>query len=240
MPGLRLPAGPFVLILQKDVTEMKETKVILFQGDSITDAGRLRENENTPNGLHHSFGVGYPLLASARLLADQPDAGFQIYNRGISGNRVVDLYARWKIDALNLNPDLLSIFIGVNDLWHEKMRRNGVEPVRFERIYRMLLEWTLEVLPEVKLILIEPYVLPCGSVEESWIPEIAEYQKIVRKLADEFKTGFVPTQEIFNTAAKTAPSMEYLTADGVHPTPAGHQLLADAWLAEARKQGFLK
>ena len=208
-----------------------EQKIIVFQGDSITDCGRNRENDG--------LGLGYANMVTGSLMAAEPYR-YKCHNRGISGNRVVDLYSRWKIDALNLNPDLLSIFIGVNDLWHEKMRRNGVEPVRFERIYRMLLEWTLEVLPEVKLILIEPYVLPCGSVEESWIPEIAEYQKIVRRLADEFKTGFVPTQEIFNTAAKTAPSMEYLTADGVHPTPAGHQLLADAWLAEARKQGFLK
>ena len=219
---------------------MKDSKVILFQGDSITDAGRYRENENTPNGLHHSFGVGYPHLASARLLADFPQAGFQIYNRGISGNRVVDLYARWKMDALNLKPDLMSIYIGVNDLWHEKSRQNGVEPARFEQIYRMLLEWTLQELPEIQLILIEPYVLPCGCVDESWLPEIAEYQKVVRKLAAEFKTGFIPTQEIFNKAAETAPSLEFLTDDGVHPTPAGHQLLADAWIAEARKQGFLK
>ena len=219
---------------------MKETKVILFQGDSITDAGRNREQQGVVNGPYGGTGYGYPLFASARLLADHPQAGLQFYNLGISGNRVVDLYARWKIDALNLKPDLLSIYIGVNDLWHEKMRQNGVEPVRFEQVYRMLLEWTLQELPEIQLILIEPYVLPCGTVEESWLPEIAEYQKVVRKLAAEFKTGFIPTQEIFNKAAETAPSMEYLTADGVHPTPAGHQLLADAWIAEARKQGFLK
>lgn len=216
---------------------MSEGKVILFQGDSITDAGRNREScdANCRAGL----GTGYPLLAAARLLADAPNAGLQILNRGISGNRVVDLYARWKGDALNLKPDLLSILIGVNDCWHERTRQNGVEVPRYEEIYRMLLKWTRDVLPEIRLVLIEPFVLPCGAVDESWLPEMAERGAVVRKLAEEFQAAFVPAQEVMDQAAKRAPAEFYL-ADGVHPTAAGNQLLADAWIAEVRKQGFLK
>ena len=218
---------------------MKETKVILFQGDSITDAGRNREQQGVVNGPYGGTGYGYPLFASARLLADQPQAGLQFYNLGISGNRVVDLYARWKIDALNLKPDLISILIGVNDTWHERSRQNGVEVPRFEKIYRMLLEWTREVLPEVKLVLMEPFVLPFGAADETWVAEVAERAVVVRKLAEEFNAVFIPTQEMLTKAAQTA-SPEYWLVDGVHPTAAGHQFLADAWLAGVRKQGWLK
>ena len=144
---------------------MKETKVILFQGDSITDAGRNREQQGVVNGPYGGTGYGYPLFASARLLADQPQAGLQFYNLGISGNRVVDLYARWKIDALNIKPDILSILIGVNDTWHEKARQNGVEVPRYEMIFRMLLEWTKKELPETKLVLMEPFVFLSEAVD---------------------------------------------------------------------------
>ena len=90
------------------------SKVILFQGDSVTDCGRSRENV-----FNGGLGSGYPTLIGARILADHLGEGYQIYNRGISGNRVVDLYARWKCDAIVLRPDIISILIGVNDTWHE-------------------------------------------------------------------------------------------------------------------------
>ena len=210
--------------------------VILFQGDSITDAGRNRELSVEPN---KGMGAGYPALICSYLRCHDAAKDWQIYNRGISGNRVVDLYARWKIDALNLKPDLISILIGVNDTWHERSRQNGVEVPRFEKIYRMLLEWTREVLPEVKLVLMEPFVLPFGAADETWVAEVAERAVVVRKLAEEFNAVFIPTQEMLTKAAQTA-SPEYWLVDGVHPTAAGHQLLADAWLAGVRKQGWLK
>ena len=121
----------------------------MFQGDSITDCGRSRE-ANVPNT---GLGGGYPFMAAAHLLCAKAEDGLKFFNRGISGNRIVDLYARWKIDGLNLNPDVISILIGVNDTWHAFGSNNGVEVPRFEQFYRMLLEWTVQARPGVKLVL---------------------------------------------------------------------------------------
>ena len=113
-------------------------KTILFQGDSITDASRFKEIENDGDVfIPRAFGSGYANAVAARLLLAHPEKNLRMVNRGISGHRVVDLYARWKIDALNLKPDIISILIGVNDVWHEFSRQNGVEPERFEQIYDM-------------------------------------------------------------------------------------------------------
>ncbi len=205
-------------------------KTIVFQGDSITDAGRNYELTLPAN---QGMGIGYPFLAMAMLRTAEPEKNWQIFNRGISGHRIVDLYARWKRDALNLKPDILSILIGVNDTWHEESCQNGVEVPRYAQFYRMLLEWTRQVLPETKLILMEPYVLPFGVVQPSWIPEMEARRKVVKDLAAEFQTIFIPTQTILNEALKKAPP-EYWLKDGVHPTTAGHMLLAQAWI-EATK-----
>lgn len=206
---------------------IKPNSLILFQGDSITDAGRNRENElpNNPQAL----GSGYPNLIAAQLLQSQPADDLQFLNRGISGNRVVDLYARWKSDALNLKPDVISILIGVNDTWHEFGSQNGVEVDRYETVYRMLLNFTKEKLPDVTLVLCAPFVLRCGVVTEEWLVEMAQRQAVVSRLAEEFGAIHVPSQTAFNEAVETAPP-SYWAADGVHPTPAGHQVLANTWL----------
>lgn len=203
-------------------------KVIVFQGDSITDAGRSRDPQEPNAGL----GGGYAALAAARLLADHPKQGLQIHNRGISGNRVVDLYARWKVDTLNLRPDILSILIGVNDSWHGFNHNNGVEVDRYAQFYRMLLEWTLKELPKVKIVLIDPFVLPIGAVSPEWLPEIEARGQAVQRLAADFGLTRISAQAIFDEAAEKAP-LEYWLRDGVHPTLAGHQLLCDAWIAAA-------
>ena len=167
-------------------------QVILFQGDSITDCGRSRDGAN-PNVR---LGDGYVLMSAASLLAAKAEDGLKIFNRGISGNRIVDLYARWKCDGLNLQPDVISILIGVNDTWHEFGSRNGVEVPRFEQFYRMLLEWTLQARPGVKLVLCEPFVLLCGVVTPDWVAEMDQRREVVRRLAKEFGTVFIPYQEI--------------------------------------------
>jgi len=201
---------------------------VLFQGDSITDAGRVRDNESV-NDMS-ALGKGYAKMAAAQLLADRPGDGLRFHNRGISGNRVVDLYARWKVDALNLKPDVISILIGVNDTWHHFMYDNGVEVPRYERFYRDLLAWTREALPDVKLVLCEPFFLRCGVVTEAWHVEIEARQKIVRTLADEFDARFVGFQKMFDQAATEAPP-DYWARDGVHPTPPGHHRMAQLWLS---------
>lgn len=211
------------------------SKIILFQGDSVTDVGRSRE-DNLPS--NQGLGNGYPMLVAARINADALNAGYTVINRGISGHRVVDLYARWKIDTLNLKPDILSILIGVNDTWHEKGIHNGVEPERYAMVYRELLRWTKSVLPDCKIVLCEPFVLKFGAVSEDWLPEMAERGKIVKKLAKEFNALFIPFQSILSKAAKKS-APELILADGVHPRLAGHQIMADAWIEAVRKQGWL-
>ncbi len=210
---------------------------ILFQGDSVTDALRT-----TLGGA--SLGTGYPLFAAAELLASYPNAGFEFINRGISGNRCVDLYQRWKVDGLNLEPDLISILIGINDTWHEDAFKNGVEVPRAEKVLRELLSWTKEVLPDVKLVICEPFMLTesqagegfkCGenwSAPDSWIDEVSERRAMTLGIAKDFGAVCVPFQTVFDEALKIAPASHWL-ADGVHPTAAGHMLMAKAWIKAA-------
>lgn len=205
-------------------------KTFLLQGDSITDAGRNRENDA-------ARGNGYPTLIAAELMYEHPGE-VCVINRGISGNRVVDLYARWKIDALNLKPDVISILIGVNDTWHEFGAHNGVEPERYAKVYRELLAWTKSALPDCKIVLCEPFVSVFSAVTEEWLPEINERRRIVKELADEFGALFIPFQSILDEAiAKSSP--ELILMDGVHPRLAGHQVMADAWVKAVREAGWL-
>jgi lysophospholipase L1-like esterase len=198
---------------------------ILFQGDSITDAGRARDAIRPNEGL----GGGYAFLAATQLRSRRPADGLQFLNAGISGNRIVDLYARWREDCLNLEPDLVSILIGVNDTWHEFSRQAGVAIPKFERVYRQLLEETREALPKTKLILCEPFILKCGAVTPEWYPDVEQRQAVTHKLAKEFNALVVPFQKMFNDAAKEAPP-EFWAADGVHPTAPGHQRMAEEWI----------
>ena len=203
---------------------------IVFQGDSITDCGR--EKCGGAGFDCHGLGPGYPGMVAARLQCDRPEVDWKFVNLGISGNRIVDLYARWKMDCLNHRPDVVSILVGVNDTWHEAVRQNGVEVPRYARIYRELLAWTREVLPEVKFVLLDPFLCPEAGECAAMVDEVAERRQVVAELAAEFGAVHIKTQELFDDAAKRAPQPHW-SADGVHPTPAGHQLIADAWLAAA-------
>lgn len=200
---------------------------ILFQGDSITDGAR--NYEESPDLNTRFFGYGYATLIADKLLYERAEDNLNFHNRGISGNRVVDLYARWRVDAVNLNPDVISILIGVNDTWHHFNYNNGVEVSRYEQVYRMLLDYTLECLPKVRFVLCEPFVLHTGVVDEAWLDDIKQRQRIVRQLAEEYQTVFVPFQQAFDDACKRRPK-DYWLFDGVHPTMAGNGLMADLWL----------
>ena len=202
--------------------------VILFQGDSITDAGRSRRREDIANDTR-ALGNGYAFLAASQLLADRPEAGLKIYNRGISGNKVFQLAERWDADCLSLKPDVLSILVGVNDIWHTlDGRYNGTVEI-YERDYRALLERTRQALPHVKLVICEPFVLHYGAVNEKWFPEFDGYRSAARRVATDFDAVFVAFQTMFDEAAATTPPVHW-AADGVHPTVAGAQLMALIWL----------
>jgi lysophospholipase L1-like esterase len=206
--------------------ELKSGAVILFQGDSITDAGRDKKR-GAPNNTQ-GLGRGYANLVAGALLADYPEKKLTIYNRGISGNKVPDLAARWQQDALDLKPAILSILIGVNDIWHKLNGRYDGTVKDYETGYRQLLEQTLEKLPSVRIVICEPFVLRCGAVNDTWFPEFAQRRTVANKLAEELKLDRVPFQAMFDDATRLAPP-EYWAGDGVHPTLAGHALMAKTW-----------
>lgn len=216
------------------VTELPDGATVLFQGDSITDAGRdKREMEpNRPSALGH----GYAFLASAALRHSLSAKNLQCYNRGISGNKVFQLAERWETDCISLSPDVLSLLIGVNDFWHTLDSGYDGTAEIYENDYRMLLDGTLKELPGVQLIIGEPFVVVEGSAvsEEKWYPEFRRYQEASKEIARDFGAAFVPYQSVFDKASEeTDPT--YWTADGVHPTVAGSQLMAQAWLETFRR-----
>lgn len=201
---------------------------ILLYGDSITDA---LWNRNAQIGAYDSYGVGYARSVAGTLIARNPQK-YNVINRGISGNRIVDLYARIKLDVWNHQPDVLSILIGINDIWHEIGAKNGVELERFEKVYRMLLEDTKAKLPNLKIMLLEPFVLEGTATSENFerFLEVKEYAKVVEKLAREYDCAFLPLQKDFEEMAEKY-GVEHYLFDGVHPNVAGAELIAKKWVA---------
>ena len=199
---------------------------IVMYGDSITDAGRSREVDNDI----YCYGHGYVKNIVSQLIYENPEK-YEIYNRGISGNRIVDLYARIKKDVWNLQPDVLSILIGINDIWHEIGGHDGVEIDRFEKVYRMLIEDTLARLPNVKIILCEPFVLRGTATEGAFetFATVTDYAKVIKGLADEYGLYYLPLQSKLDEYAEKHSSATCLL-DGVHPNTAGATLIANEWL----------
>jgi lysophospholipase L1-like esterase len=205
--------------------------VVLFQGDSITDCGRDRASPN-PNQAG-ALGTGYPLLIASAELAARPQREMKFFNRGISGNKVPDLEARWAADTVALKPDVLSILIGVNDYWHKRNGRYNGTVAEYEAGFRALLEATRQALPAVRLVVIEPFVLRCGAVDATWFPEFDERRAAAARVARGANATFVAMHDAFTElASRTSP--EYWAADGVHPTPAGHGLIAERWRRAVR------
>jgi lysophospholipase L1-like esterase len=200
--------------------------VVLFQGDSVTDCGRDRAVAD-PNAAG-PLGTGYPLLIASAELAAQPQRGLKFYNRGISGNKIPDLEQRWAADTIALKPDVLSILIGVNDFWHTKTHGYKGTVADYETGYTALLQATRQALPSVRLVVIEPFVLRCGAVDANWFPEFDERRAAAARVARQVGATFVPMQARFTELASRG-TPEYWAADGVHPTAAGHGVIAERW-----------
>lgn len=210
-------------------------KKILFMGDSITDAKRDRE-------LDAYMGAGYATMVAGELGHKEPYV-FEFVNRGISGNRIVDLHARIKQDMINLQPDYISILIGVNDVWHEYTRQNGVDADKFEVLYDMMIAELQRDIPGVKIMIMEPFVLPGSKTRteedkpgrwEHFSSETPLRAAAAKRIAEKYDLVFVPLQEEFDRVNADAPD-GYWLRDGVHPTAPGHDLIKRAWL-----EGFEK
>lgn len=198
---------------------------ILFQGDSITDVGRSRENEA-------EIGMGYPLLVKAELGHESPLA-YEFFNRGTSGFRIVDIYARIKADIIDLAPDVMSILVGVNDVWHEKRPfPNGIDADKYYRLYAMLIEELREALPDLKIIIMEPFVVHGTATDEDWdyfSEEVPKRAAMAKRIADTYNLPFLPLQKGFDALTELAPA-NYWVRDGIHPTSMGHDFIKQEWI----------
>lgn len=202
-----------------------QNPTILFQGDSITDAKR---DQSDPAEL----GRGYVLATVALLNALRPDLAPTCLNRGLSGNRTGDLLQRWQTDCLDLEPDVLSLLIGINDVWRRYDRNLPTSPQQFAENYRQLLQQTRTRLPDCRIILMEPFLLPVPEDRRQWREDLDPKIEIVRQMARDFEATLVPLDGIFAAASASQPP-EFWAHDGVHPSPAGHGLIAQAWLKAA-------
>lgn len=193
---------------------IETSKKILFQGDSITDAGRIRIGNN--------LGVGYVFIITAWIRRYYPHLKIEIINRGISGNTVIDLQSRWKEDCLDLQPDILTVLIGVNDCV------NKISDQQYEQVYDELLTQVKQY-TTAKIILMEPFLLEVKPEHSQLSMLVKNKCAIVKKLADKFGAIFIPLNTIFNELLNLAPA-EYWAHDGIHPSPQGHFIIAETWL----------
>lgn len=195
--------------------------VVLFQGDSITDVRRARETD--------PLGTGYAFIAASLFMSRYPEMNVSFINRGVSGNRVADLEVRWDEDCLDLEPNVLSIMIGVNDCWRRFDRNQHTSTESYRAGYERLLTRVKERSATTKIVLLEPFLIPARTEQLAWREDLDPKIHAVRELARAFGAVYVPLDGLFAEAcAKQKP--EYWSQDGVHPSPAGHGLIARAWL----------
>ncbi|MGN6618308.1 MAG: SGNH/GDSL hydrolase family protein [Ilyomonas sp.] len=209
----------FHYAFRKRIT-IHNNNIILFQGDSITECNRNKSVliANDASGL----GNGYASKIADKILQQSAFGNVQIYNRGVSGNKVGDLLGRWKADCLNIKPSVISILVGINDL------RYQVSPNSYYRDYKNLLQETKLNLPSCEIIIGEPFIFPNFPPFNSDQNVFHEYRKIVRLLAKEFDTVFIPYYDDLEAAYKMYENK--LSDDGFHPTLFAHELMADFWM----------
>lgn len=203
---------------------IQSNDLILFQGDSITNA--FRKPEEICNA--YQMGAGYAMIVAGRLLAERPGDGLRFENRGVCGEGINCLQKRWQSDCLELRPDVLSILVGVNDV-RVTLEKPSTSLEEYEQSYRELLKQTRAALPKVRLVLCEPFALRVGDVRKDRMADIAARGEVVRRFASEFGAAFVPLQTVFADALRHAPA-DYWSFDGIHPNAQGHWLIAEAWI----------
>ncbi|SIO28851.1 SGNH/GDSL hydrolase family protein [Agromyces cerinus] len=192
----------------------------VFIGDSITDCGRVRDDPS-------SLGDGYVSLLAAELLARSGSSA--VVNLGISGDRAVDLERRWGAEVTPSRPDVLTVFVGVNDMWRRFDADDPTSAEAFERSYRTILADAVSA-SNPRLLLMDPFFVPVRGDQRAWLDDLGPKREVVARLGSEFGADVVPLHELMTDAASAAASGE-IVPDGVHPTMAGHRLIADAWLS---------
>lgn len=206
-------------------------KRVLYIGDSITDGnwGTNCNGERSTTDMNHIFGHGYMYLCASEYMAQGPKAGWQFFNRGISGNTVVDLERRWQTDALDLRPDVLSILVGINDV----IGNNGIDVdlAQFEARYRGLLEQSRKQNPDLMIVIGEPFCEDGFRVDkEGFVRRNCEaLSAVLRRVAEDFGAVYLPYQQMFDDLCAGG-ATEYWIWDGIHPTPAGHYRMAQMWM----------
>ncbi|HJA93936.1 MAG TPA: SGNH/GDSL hydrolase family protein [Candidatus Eisenbergiella merdipullorum] len=204
------------------VTNFWTGKRVLFQGDSITDCGRVRETDD--------LGPGYPAKVAQIYRCLYPGNGTEFINRGVSGNRSCDLLARYEEDFLSVKPDFISILIGINDTWRRYDSADPTSTQQYENNYRTLLEQLRRDLPQAKLLVIEPFLIPADPQKETWHEDLAPKIQAARRLARQYADYFLPMDGLFQSQIVKGARPEELSEDGVHPTEAGHAVIAEAYL----------
>lgn len=214
-------------------------KTILFQGDSITDCGRLRPTDNKYVMFYNKLkkktplGDGYPALVAKELKGE-----YTFINRGCGGDRIPDVYARIVRDIIKLKPDVMSLLVGVNDIWREFDQDCGTGLERFEKVYTILVEEIIEELPETKIMLMEPFILEGTATAdtegqpdrfEKFSEGIRAVAAIVKNIAEKYNLIFIPLQDVLNEAGAKEGAKNILS-DGVHPTAKGHEIIKNEWL----------
>lgn len=190
---------------------------IIFIGDSITASNKNTDPERLGNGY-------------VRMIKEVLPENVKVINKGVNGHRVTDLAFRWERDVIDLEPDLLTVSIGINDVWRQldSPDLNQVDVSKFEEVYRELLS---QLPATTKLVLMEPTIIkenPQSQGNQMLIP----YVEVVRKLAVEFDAVLVPTYDVFIDHLTKKPDVS-LTTDGVHMRKKGNELMAKAWLKAA-------
>lgn len=243
---LLVAALVFVLVYpaMKDSFSKKEKgSVFLFIGDSITDGNwgvKSNTSKRSYKDLNHIYGHGYVFLCASEMMSQYPEKEFVFHNRGISGNTIVDMASRWQTDCLDLQPDVLTVMVGINDACYYQAGNDSVRASlsaqAYETNYRQLLDASLQQNPDLQIILITPFIAPVGKYQndyDAWYTLVQSYADVVKSLAKDYDASLIDSQKLFEKAWKKHPQtpVSYWVWDGIHPTAAGHSLMAKAWRA---------
>ena len=220
---------------------------VLYIGDSVTDGGWGRSggsmapsDQRNQKDLNHIYGHSYMMLCAAHYESTLPYAGLQFFNRGISGNTLDDLRDRWQKDVLDLKPDILSVLIGTNDVWNyikQHDNPDGFDLAKWETTYRHLLNEARNENPDLKIALGTPFVSKTTPQNQQEL--CGRLASVVRRIAKDYDAIVMPYDDMFHELQQSHPNDRYWIWDAVHPTPAGHQRMADLWISKATEAGWL-